>query len=180
MNCVVEAWSQYEGELRGFLINQLHDHPLADDLLQDTFMKALAEGSRFCDLDNTRAWLFRVARNRLIDYRRTKKDYSELPAHLPDVVEPVDAVVDMARCLPRALEELSPEDRQAIRLCDLDGMTQADYADSLGLSLAGAKSRVQRARRRLMRHLKNACQVRFDEAGNICCFVPRAALSNKK
>jgi len=173
LNCVIEAWSKYEGELKGFLVHQLRDHALAEDLLQDTFLKALAEGSRFCRLDNTRAWLFRVARNRLIDYRRTQKDHSEIPEHLPDIVEPVDVVATMAQCLPRALGELAPEDSQAIRLCDLEGMSQADYASSLGLSLAGAKSRVQRARKRLKHHLKNVCQVHFDEAGKVCCFVPR-------
>lgn len=173
MNCLIEAWSRYEGELRGFLVHELRDLPLAEDLLQDVFLKALEEGSRFCQLDNTRAWLFRVTRNRLIDYRRTQKDHSEIPAHLPDIVEPVDAVATMAQCLPRALAELPPEDSEAIRLCDLEGMTQADYARRLGLSLAGAKSRVQRARKRLKEHLKDVCQVRFDEAGKVCCFVPR-------
>lgn len=48
MNCVIEAWSKYEGGLRGFLLHPLRDHPLAEDLLQDTFLQALSEGSRFC------------------------------------------------------------------------------------------------------------------------------------
>ena len=173
LNCVIEAWDNYEGELRGFLVRELHDPALAEDLLQDVFLKALAQGSRFCSLDNTRAWLFRVARNRLIDHRRTHKDHAAIPDHLADEAEPVDAVASLARCLPRALQGLPPEDSQAIRLCDLEGMSQADYARARGLSLAGAKSRVQRARKRLKKHLKDVCQVRFDETGKVCCFVPR-------
>ncbi len=173
MNCVTEAWHNHEGELRGFLVQQVRDPALAEDLLQDVFLKALEEGSRFCQIDNPRAWLFRVTRNRLIDYRRTRKDHVEIPEQLPDIVEPVDAVATMAQCLPRALEELPPEDAQAVRLCDLEGMTQAEYARLQGLSLAGAKSRIQRARKRLKRHLQNICQVRFDETGRVCCFVPR-------
>lgn len=52
-------------------------------------------------------------------------------------------------------------------------MSQEDYARLKGLTLAGAKSRVQRARKRLRAHLTGVCQVRFDEAGRVCCFVPR-------
>ena len=79
----------------------------------------------------------------------------------------------MAACLPRALSELSEEDREAITLCDLEGLNQEDYARMKSLTLPGAKSRVQRARKRLREHLSEACQVRFDEAGKVCCFVPR-------
>ena len=173
MNCVIEAWEKHEQELRGFLIGQLHDSQLANDLLQDTFVKALTEGSRFCQLDNARAWLFRVTRNRLIDYHRTRKQTTDVPAHFSQHPPEDEPVVNLAQCLPRALGELSEEDSEAIRLCDLDGMHQQNYADHLGISLAGAKSRLQRARKRLKQHLNEVCQVRYDDSGNVCCFVPR-------
>lgn len=174
MNCVLDAWGKFESELRGFLVKQLRNPALAEDLLQDTFVKALAQGSGFCTLENPRAWLYRVARNGLIDQlRRQHRVVEDLPEELP-YEEPVQAAVDdLASCLPRALGELASEDAEAIRLCDLDGMTQADYAKAKGISLPGAKSRVQRARRRLKEHLKQTCQVRFDETGQVCCFVPR-------
>jgi len=173
MNCVIEAWDRHERELRGFLVRQVGDPVLAEDLLQDVFLRALAQGSRFCNLADTRAWLFRVARNRVVDHHRTQRDQVPVPEQLADEVEVPEAVAGLAACLPRALAELPPEDADAIRRCDLDGMTQAEYARALGLSLPAAKSRVQRARRRLKAHLKDACQVRFDESGKVCCFVPR-------
>lgn len=55
MNCVITAWANHEAELRHYLRRQLQDSALAEDLLQDTFLKALAEGSRFCQLENRRA-----------------------------------------------------------------------------------------------------------------------------
>ncbi len=172
MNCVIEAWGKHEKELRGFLVRQLHDQHLAEDLLQDTFLKALAEGSRFCQLNNVRAWLFRVARNRLIDYHRTHKEHLEIPDQLPDTADPQEPVADLVQCLPKALESLSAEDSHALLQCDLEGKTQSEYAESLGISLAAAKSRIQRARKRLKAELHEACQVRFDETGKICCFTP--------
>ncbi|HEA25919.1 MAG TPA: RNA polymerase subunit sigma-70, partial [Ectothiorhodospiraceae bacterium] len=83
-----------------------------------------------------------------------------------------EAVANLAQCLPRALASLPPDDSHAIHHCDLEGMTQVEYAEHLGISVAGAKSRIQRARKRLKQQLKEVCQIRFDDAGNVCCFVP--------
>jgi len=142
-------------------------------MLQDLFLKAMRQDKKFCEIGNVRAWLFHVARNALADRLRLKREQVALPDDLAaeyDEPVPVDTLV---QCLPRALAELSEEDRDALVLCDLEGMSQADYARRTGLSLPGAKSRVQRARKRLREHLTGVCQVRFDEAGNVCCFVPR-------
>ena len=67
-------------------------------------------------------------------------------------------------------------DREAIERCDIGGMTQQAFAELEGLSLSGAKSRVQRARQRLRAQLLRACQVQLDEHGRVCCFVPRPPL----
>ncbi|MBI2734652.1 MAG: hypothetical protein HYX44_15500 [Aquabacterium sp.] len=74
---------------------------------------------------------------------------------------------------PPCLSGLSEEDRDAITECDLKGMSQEDDAHKLGLSLPGAKSRIQRARKRLRAQLTQSCQVTLDPQGQVCCFVPR-------
>ncbi len=173
MNCIIEAWDAHEAELRAWLSRRLGERADADDLLQDVFLKALAHGGRFCQVDNARAWLFRVARNALADRLRRARETVELPDGLTVETDETAPVETLTQCLPRALAELGPEDREAIVRCDLNRMSQADYARHAGLSLSGAKSRVQRARRRLREHLRKVCRVRFDEAGQVCCFVPR-------
>nr|MBS0021320.1 sigma-70 family RNA polymerase sigma factor [Gammaproteobacteria bacterium] len=167
------AWRAHESELRGFLIRRTGDPRVAEDLLQDVFVKVLAEGPAFCELEDPRAWLFRVARNHFTDYLRKQKRLVEIPDDLASEKDEMAAVETLTACLPRALAELPAEDTEALTLCDLKGMTQAEYARRKGITLAGAKSRVQRARRRLREHLRQACQVRFDEAGRVCCFVRR-------
>ena len=173
MSCLTDAWNRHECELRAWLRHSLGNAHDADDLLQDVFPKALRQERGFCNLGNARAWLFEVARNALADRLRLRKGQVELPEGLVaenDEPVPVDT---LAQCLPRSLAELSMEDREAITLCDLEGMNQADFARLKGLTLPGAKSRVQRARKRLREHLSTACQVRFDDAGKVCCFMPR-------
>lgn len=173
-SCLRQAWLRHEGELFGWLAHSLGDRTLAEDLLQEVYLKALRQGGGFCTLDQPRAWLFRVARNALTDQGRRRTHFVELPEELPAPEEDAaDAVAGLADCLPRALILLSETDRAAIELCDLAGMSQADYAQRQGLSLPGAKSRVQRARARLKAYLIANCQIRFDELGRVCCFTPR-------
>lgn len=83
---------------------------------------------------------------------------------------------DLAQCLPRVLAELSEADRLALTLCDIEGQPQQILAERLGLSLPGAKSRLQRARVRLRQRLVTACQVQFDDSGQVCRFTPRPPL----
>lgn len=172
MNCVLKSWTDYETELRGYLLRQLGDASLVDDLLQEVFTRAVAHGSGFCQLQNPRAWLFTVARNQLADVFRRHQGFVELE----DISEPeetLDAVAGLSACLPRALQDLPEADREVITCCDLEGMSQVDYARAKNLSLPGAKSRIQRARKRLKQRLYNNCQVQFDDSGKICCFAPR-------
>lgn len=177
MNCITTAWASHEAELRRYLRNRLSDAMLVEDLLQDTFLKALSQGNRFCDLTNRRAWLFRVARNRLIDYRRGHKPQEALDGNLPTPQVAKSAAVDnLSQCLPRVLSELPAVDSEVITLCDIQGVSQTEYARRKGLTPAGAKSRIQRARKRLKAQLKAACQVRYDETGKVCCFTPRPPL----
>ena len=136
----------------------------------------MRQGERFCAITNARAWLYEVARNALADRLRLARNSVELPEDLSADTEGPAAVDSLAACLPRVLSELIPEDREAITLCELERLPQEEYARRKGLSLSGAKSRVQRARKRLRDQLTQACQVRLDEAGQVSDFVPRAPL----
>lgn len=173
VNCLMTAWHRHEAELRAWLHSRMGNSPDAEDMLQELFLKAMRQDKKFCEIGNARAWLFEVVRNALADRLRLKKEEVELPEDLVHETDEPAAVDNLVACLPRALAELSAEDREAITLCDLEGLRQEDFARLKGLSLPGAKSRVQRARKHLRAHLSDACQVRFDAAGKVCCFVPR-------
>jgi len=177
MNCLMTGWHQHEAELRGWLRHRLGSAADAEDLLQDVFIKAMRQGERFCAIANARAWLFEVARNALADRLRLARNTVELPEDLRAATEETAAVDSLAACLPRVLSELSHEDREAITLCDIEGLSQAEYARRKALSLPGAKSRVQRARKRLREQLTQACQVRLDAAGQVSDFVPRPPIA---
>ena len=176
MKCLISAWYNHEAELRRWLHAKLKNSSDADDLLQDVFEKSMLQGERFCSVENARAWLFQVARNALIDRYRMQRDEVELPEHLQVAGHEQAAVDELSECLPRILAELSDEDREVITLCDLNEIPQQRYAQMKGISLSAAKSRIQRARKRMQHRLEINCQVKRDSTGNVCCFVPRKPL----
>lgn len=170
--CVLEAWRDHEPELHAFLIGQVRDAALADDLLQDVFLKAMREGARFCTLDSPRAWLFQVTRHALIDQYRLRKTTVPVVDERPapeSAVAPVDA---LSPCLDQALLALDDDDRDVVQQCDIEGQTQRAYAEARGLGVPAVKARIQRARARLRRHLIDHCGVRFDADGHVCCHTP--------
>lgn len=158
--------------MRGYLRHRLGDTHLADDLLQDVFVKAMRQGQVFCRLDSPRAWIFHVARNALIDNQRTHHPAEPLPddiAATQDDLAPIDA---LTTCIDRVLPQLEEPDRDILDHCDLRGLRQQDYADANGLTLAATKSRLLRARQRLRERMTANCEVHFDAAGTVCCHVP--------
>ncbi len=178
--CLINAWSACAAELLGYLRHRVKHIEDAEEVRQEVFIKAMRQGPQFCRIDNPRAWLFQVARNTLADRLRVAREHLSLPDDLVapqgDEPSPVD---DLSQCLPRVLSELSATDRQAIRFCDIAGGSQQELADLLGLSLSGAKSRLQRARQHLREKMESGCQVRYDEAGTVCSFTPRPPLPDE-
>ena len=113
-----------------------------------------------------------MARNALADRLRVQRDTVELPDDLASPVEELDTVATMTTCLPRVMSELASEDREAITLCDLEGMAQAEYAKAKGITFSAAKSRLQRARVRMKQQMTKVCQVQIDNSGPVQDFVP--------
>jgi len=171
--CLTSAWTRHEAELHRWLAARVPD--AADDLLQETFLRALRQEGRFCAVANPRAWLFETARRLLIDRFRLRRETLPLPEDLtapePETPEPVDG---LAACLPRVLAELPEADRDVLAACDLGGLTQAAFAARNGLTLPAVKARLRRARARLKARLSTACRVTVDENGRVSGFTPRA------
>lgn len=172
-NCILSAWDTHERELRAFLLARMADPHEADDVLQELFLKLVRQGHAFCEVQNPRAWLFRVLRNFLADRLRTAKTFIDLDSDMPLERDEKPPIAQLEACLMRNLAHLPADDRSVVEQCDLQGKPQERYAEQHGLTLSAVKSRLLRARRRLRKKIVVNCQVRFDENGHVCCHVPR-------
>ena len=179
VTCLEIAWENHAPELRSWLRQRLKQAQDVDDLMQDLFMKALRQGSKFCDVQNTRAWFFEVARNALADRLKLGREMVELPENTPATLSEEATVDKLTACLPRVLSELKVSDRQAIERCDLGGMSQADYAREGARTESPRESRLQHPRQRLRERMAVACQVTLDPTGHVEDFVPRPPLDQQ-
>jgi RNA polymerase sigma-70 factor (ECF subfamily) len=132
------------------------DRHEAEDIVQDVMLRAHESMHTLESPDRLSAWLARIASNRIIDHYRSRRPAEELPDDLAAAEPEDDPVVALAPCLPVMVERLPATYREAVRLSELEEVPQRDVARRLGISLSGAKSRVQRGRA-LLRQIVEAC-----------------------
>lgn len=167
-------FDQFGSALLGFVRQRTSNPSLAEDLTQEIWLKVHERLPTLRDSGKLESWLYRIARNTLIDHARSSRPAEELPDNLAtDTPEP--DLPDLRPVILRFLDQLPTEDREALRLTEYEGLTQKQLAEHLGVSLSGAKSRVQRARARLGRLLDQCCRFEFDRRGRVIEAIPHPA-----
>jgi RNA polymerase sigma-70 factor (ECF subfamily) len=169
------AWRSYRAELVRFVAARVRDASLADDIVHDVLVKALSGLRALDDPAKLRPWLYRITRNAIVDHHRSRRPSEPLPEELAGA-EPESeqrAERELARCLTPLLETLPPPYRAALVASEVEGLPQRELARREGLSLSGAKSRVQRARRRLRDAVLACCRVELDQRGGVVDFERR-------
>lgn len=166
------AWNENQQALKNWLVKKTGDRDLSEDILQDLFIKALQHKERFCTLTDAKSWLFKIARNSVIDvYRKRKQEIDCIPNQVVQEDEKAP-IVNLQQCLIRVLSELDEDDKEVIEQCDMQGQSQVNYAQMKGLSLSATKSRIQRARKKLREQMILSCKVQLDQHG-VRSFTPR-------
>lgn len=167
-----DLWTAFGARLRRFILQRVrHEHD-ADDILQDVFARIQTELGGVRSEETLEAWLFQVTRHAVIDHFRRRKNVA-LDADPAEPEPAPDVDRELASCLTPMMERLDDAAREALRLTDLEGLPHRDLAARLGLSVTGAKSRVQRARKRLKELLLDCCQVETDRRGHAVEYAPR-------
>ncbi|MHD0279893.1 sigma-70 family RNA polymerase sigma factor [Rhodococcus aetherivorans] len=169
------VWREFGAQLRAFVHRRIADPDRADDVLGEILLRVHKNLGRVEDREHLIRWVYRIARSAIIDdYRRAARDRDRLAPLTGDAPDQAgqewddDAATtlrELATCLRPLLEGLSPEQRRAVELTDLEGLTQADAAALEGVSLSGMKSRVQRGRRKLAELLGRCCALTLDAHG---------------
>jgi RNA polymerase sigma-70 factor (ECF subfamily) len=85
----------------------------------------------------------------------------------------VSAAQELATCLGPMIAQLPEVDQEALRLVEFDAVPQVDAAATLGISVSGMKSRVQRARGRLRKAVEDCCRVALDRRGGVISYRSR-------
>ncbi len=170
------TWQEHRSELYRFVLRRVRDEASAEDIVHDVLVKAYSRQRTLKEPSKLRPWLYQITRNAIVDYYRSQKPAQAVPDDFvrKDTNEEDDhAQKELARCLVPLLNELPDLYRQALRLAEFEGATQREVASQLGLSLSGAKSRVQRGRKMLLGVLLKCCRVELDRRGGVVDYEAR-------
>ena len=144
----------YGSELYGFAVSCLGDRGQAEELVQEVFTRAWRHAERYDpSRASVRTWLYQIARHAIIDLRRRASVRPSLALHESSPArEPVGESIEPAMLgwqVATALERLSTDHRQMIRLAHLQGLTMREIAERTNLPVGTVKSRTWYALRAL-------------------------------
>jgi RNA polymerase sigma-70 factor (ECF subfamily) len=138
--------------LRAYLTRCCSDPTLADDLLQESYLRLLRSGFEGEDEAHRRNYLFRIATNLIRDhFRRRRPETDEVPER--DESPGHDRDLQMRSDVGEAMADLAPHDRQMLWLAYVEGASHREIAAALGLRAASIRSMLFRARKRLAEKL---------------------------
>ncbi len=140
--------------LRAFARNLCRDDSMADDLVQDTMLRAWAARDRFTPGTSFKAWTFTILRNSFLSQMRRKRftgEWDERAAEFALQARPEQEGRLHVEDVSRALAKLPEAQRQALMLVGADERTYEETAEIQGVPLGTIKSRVARGRSALVR-----------------------------
>jgi RNA polymerase sigma-70 factor (ECF subfamily) len=146
-----------------FLERRVGSREVAEDILQDAFVRSLSSASPPRDDDSVVAWFYRVLRNAMTDHWRRRAAEGRAVEHAATLaegtVEGVDAELEAAvcECATLLLETLKPPFADAIRRVDLEGLSVKAFAEEAGITANSASVRLFRARRALREQVRTSC-----------------------
>lgn len=169
-------WNEHRARLLTFVRRRVASFDDAEDLVQDILLKAARHTDQLESESKLQAWLYRIARNTITDfYRASGPEVETIDQDVAEEDSVPDAIRDIAQCIEPFIQDLDPHYRDALVMADLHRLPQAEVAKRLGISVSGAKSRIQRARRQLADAYTSCCELVYDASGRIMDREPRKA-----
>ena len=176
------AWRELERNLRPYLARRVASAADVDDALQEIFVKMHEALPDLRDNERFGGWVYRIANSVVVSRARAQarspvlRASSELDGAAPaDEAPSLDELhAEMAKCVALFVSRLASPYREAITLTELQGLSQKDAAELLGISLSGVKSRVQRGREKMRNMFDECCQISVDCRGQVVECEPRA------
>jgi len=176
-----ELWKEFHERLLTFIRRRVSSETDAEDILQEVFLRIHRSAERLPEVESTSGWVYKITRNAIIDHYRarasadglTEGAAKEWASQDRGQVEPAseessrEAGIDPSRCVRALVESLPEPYGEAVAMTELEGVTQREAAQRLGISVSGMKSRVQRGRGKLKNLLVECCTWELDGRGAV-------------
>ena len=145
-----------------FLERRVGSRQVAEDILQEAFVRSLDHAESLRHAESATAWFYRVLRNAITDHFRRQETQSRALDRLAaetETGEDSDKELESAvcECVVSLLDTLKPEYATALRRVELDGVSVRGYADEAGITAGNAGVRIHRAREALRKQVARSC-----------------------
>ena len=173
-------FSTYHDRIYRYALSLVRDPSEAEDLTQDTFLRAYAHRDALRDPNAVRGWLYRIATRVCLDRLRQRvapvsldgeegaRSADAVPSESPSALEIAERE-ETGACVQRCLDFLSDSYRAVILLHEAHSLTAPEIAELLGESVGTIKIRLHRARRKLQEIMQIGCAVSQSKNGVPCC-----------
>lgn len=166
MNSIdIKEWMKTQPQLLSFIYKKVKDKSLAEDIVQDVFLKVDAHISSLKEPTKMTAWIYQITRHMITDhFRNQSKPIGNIDPGRESNDQNYNECV--AYCLKEMLQQLPSKYREVIELTEFENLSQIELAERLQISYSGAKSRVQRARQILRKKMDDTYHISVDAYGN--------------
>ncbi|MGD2101665.1 MAG: RNA polymerase sigma factor [Acidimicrobiia bacterium] len=154
-SAVKAVYERFSGPVFATTMSILRDRTLAADATQQTFIKAWRAASTYDSGRELGPWLYAIARRTAIDiYRKESRSVASDDVDVEALPPSLDVIWEVFE-VRSALDRLSDEERQVIKLSHFDGLTHLEIAEHMGIPVGTVKSRSHRAHKRLLELLRH-------------------------
>ena len=160
----LHIWERYHQEVKQFILSKIKDKYIANDLLQETFIKIHTKKESLQNIGKLKSWIFTIARNTVLDYLKQSTKTREF-FDTDSIVEERKIEHNASDCLHGIIKHLPEKYRDPLFLSDIRGIKQADIAQQLKLQLSTTKSRIQRARKQIAQGFIECCGYKLNQKG---------------
>jgi RNA polymerase sigma-70 factor (ECF subfamily) len=175
-----EIFTANRDRIYRYVLGMVHDQAEAEDLTQETFLRAYRGQASLRDPDAARGWLYNIATHVCLDRLRQRgphfsMDSGESSDLVESVASPAPSALEIAEsqqtsaCVQRCLDYLSDSYRAVILLHDGHSLTAPEIAKLLGVDVGAVKIRIHRARRKLQQLMEHGCAVSNNQSGLPVC-----------
>ena len=160
-------WNEFSKSLKGFILSKVKDTDIANDLLQEVFIKIHLNINSLQKQKSLKSWIFSITSNVINDYfKKNQKLHSESLDYI-STNEDLDEEHSAKDCIAPLIKNLPSTYKKAVYLSEIKGIKQAEIAKQLNISLSGAKSRIQRGRNLLKQGFIDCCDYKLNELGHL-------------
>src|SRR5690606_11702759 len=167
---IKKIWMDFNAELKGFILRKVKDESIADDILQEVFLKIIDNQDKISETKNTQQYIYAIARNTTTDHFRDARKIRELKNEEVYFTEEEKTSLNTAIaecCIKPFIAQLPAKYQQALIKTEFENISQIDLAKQLNISYSGAKSRVQRGKEKLKELIVECCNFPSDKYGNL-------------